>query len=68
MGRRSRDHEAIGALAAALDDENETIINYCAAPVAVVLRALSRPNHVALKRELHLVAQLQDAAALCGIV
>ena len=65
---RCRVDKAIQALAAAPDDENETIIKYCAAPVAAVLRAFSSPNHVALMRELQLVAQLQVAAAPCGLV
>ena len=59
---------AINDLATALDRENGLITNSCVAPVDWVLRAFSHPMHVALMCELQLVAQLQDAVALVGLV
>ena len=58
----------IERLASALDKENERIIDRCHIHVAKVLRAFSQPKHIALMRELQLVAQLQDAAAPIGLV
>ena len=66
--RRARVCSAIEALATALDSENDAILNRCDPHVAVVLRAFSEPKHIALMRELQLVAQLQDAAAPPGLV
>ena len=58
----------IERLASALDAENESILDRCDTHVAKVLRAFSKPKHIALMRELQLVAQLQDAAAPSGLV
>ena len=66
--RRTSVSETIAKLAVALDVENEAILNRCDANVAAVLRAFSKPKHVALMREVQFVAQLQDAAAPCGLV
>jgi hypothetical protein len=66
--RRTSVSETIAKLAVALDVENEAILNRCDANVAAVLRACSKPKHVALMREVQFVAQLQDAAAPCGLV
>ena len=54
--------ETIAKVAVALDVENEAILNRCDANVAAVLRAFSKPKHVALMREVQLVAQLQVLA------
>ena len=56
---RGRVCSVIEHLASALDEENERIIDRCDTHVAKVLRAFSQPKHVALMRELQLVAQLR---------
>ena len=55
-------------LATAVDEENGFVISRCATPAPRVLRAFSQTKHVALMRELHLVAQLRDAVARVGLV
>ena len=64
--RRSKVSDAIEALATSLNPENERILGKSSESVAAVLKAIERPNHIALMRELQFVAQLHDAAAPCG--
>ena len=47
---------------------NNCILDRCDPHAATVLRAFSEPKHIALMRELQVVAQLQDAAAPVGLV
>ncbi len=67
--RRARVCSVIGCLARALDEDHNCIIGRCdTAPVAQVLLAFLEPKHIALTRELRLVARLQDAAAPVGLI
>ena len=65
--RRGQVSDAIEALATSLDAENNCLLGKCSDSVAAVLNAFERPKHIALMRELQFVAQLQDAAAPCGL-
>ena len=54
----------IERLASALEEENDGIIDRCDIHVAKVLRAFSKPKHIALMRDLQLVANSRTQSPL----